>query len=153
MKSKENVEGSTIHRIFNNQWSIILVVSLQSWSSVWYFFITSTMTDLCWEMIKSWQNCRKIDCQPLTKTLTLHGHLHPMQRSVHRHDRQTPHTGALASNKERIVNISSWRPLCEETWRKACKCDLLHPEACPPSRCPQITHRGGHRNKEVLSGT
>ena len=86
----------------------------------------------------------------------LHGHLHPMQRSIHRHDCQTltrSSTGALASNKERIVIISSWRPLCEKTWRKACKCDLLHPEACPQSRCPQITHRGGHRHKEVLSRT
>ena len=37
-------------------------------------------------------------------------HLHPMQRSIYRHDRQTltrSSTGALASNKERIVNISS----------------------------------------------
>ena len=79
----------------------------------------------------------------------------PAQRWVHRHDCQMlarSSTGALVSNIERIINISSWRPLCEETWRKACKCDVLPPEACAQLRRSQITHQGGHRNKDVLSG-
>ena len=52
----------------------------------------------------------------------LHGHLHPMQRSIHRHDCQTltrSSTGALASDKERIVIISSWRPLCEKKLKES----------------------------------